>query len=208
MTTAIVTLPDIPDERPGVARLTWVLAALGAILAAHALHLPPAITLFAVALGVWRVLAERRGWPLLRAGVRVFGALIGFVAVWATFRTISGPEAGSALLIVMAALKLTETTTVRDCILLVLLGYFLILGEVLYSQEIAIAVWMLPTTWLLTAVFLAMSHPSIAFRPREALYRSGRYLMLALPLMVAMFVLFPRVGPKLRVIPERLLHTV
>lgn len=196
MTTAIVTLPDIPAERPGVARLTWVLVALGVILSAHALHLPPLITLFAIALGVWRVLAERRGWALPRASVRGFGAVIGLVAVWATFRTISGPEAGSALLVVMVALKLTETSTVRDCILLVYLGYFLILGEVLYSQEIVVAVWMLPTTWLLTAVFLAMSHPGVAFRPTAALRSSGRYLLLSVPLLVAMFVLFPRVpGP-------------
>ena len=196
MSTTVVALPDIPDERPGVARLTWIMVALGATLAPHALHLPPAITLFAVALGVWRVLAERRGWAMPRASVRAFGALVGLVAVWATFRTISGPEAGTALLIVMTALKLTETTTVRDCLLLVQLGYFLILGEVLYSQEIIIAAWLIPTGWLLTAVFLAVSHPSVAFRPLAALRASGRFLALAAPVLVAMFVLFPRVpGP-------------
>ena len=196
MSTAVVALPDIPDERPGVARLTWVMVALALVLAPLALHLPPVITAFAAMLGVWRVLAERRGWAMPRAAVRAFGALVGLVAVWATFRTISGAEAGTALLVVMTALKLTETTTVRDCILLVILGYFLMLGQVLWSQEIWIALWLLPTAWLMTAVFLAVSHPSIAFHPLTALRASGRYLLLALPVLVAMFVLFPRVpGP-------------
>jgi transglutaminase-like putative cysteine protease len=196
MSTAVVALPDIPDERPGVARLTWVMVALGLVLAPLALHLPPVITGFALMLGVWRVLAERRGWAMPRTAVRASGALLGLVAVWATFRTISGAEAGTALLVVMTALKLTETTTVRDCILLVILGYFLMLGQVLWSQEIWIALWLLPTAWLLTAVFLAVSHPSIAFHPLAALRASGRYLLLALPVMAAMFVLFPRVpGP-------------
>ena len=40
MSTTVVALPDIPDERPGVARLTWIMVALGATLAPHALHLP------------------------------------------------------------------------------------------------------------------------------------------------------------------------
>jgi transglutaminase-like putative cysteine protease len=196
MSTAVVALPDIPDERPGVARLTWVMVALALVLAPLAFHLPPIITGFALMLGVWRVLAERRGWAMPRAAVRGFGALVGLVAVWATFRTISGAEAGTALLLVMTALKLTETTTVRDCILLVILGYFLMLGQVLWSQEIYIALWLVPTAWLLTAVFLAVSHPSIAFHPLAALRASGRYLLLALPVLAAMFVLFPRVpGP-------------
>ena len=44
MTTPIVPLPDIPAERPGVARLTWVVIALGAVMAPQALHQPIAIT--------------------------------------------------------------------------------------------------------------------------------------------------------------------
>jgi len=118
------------------------------------------------------------------------------LGVWATFRTLNGPEAGTALLIVMLALKLTETTTVRDCIVLVMLGWFVVLGEFLYSQDLWIGLWELGASWLLAAVLLAVSHPGVAFAPRTALQASGRYLLLALPLMVAMFILFPRVpGP-------------
>lgn len=196
MTTHIVPLPDIPAERPGVARLTWVVIALGAAIAPQALHQPLAITVLAVVLGAWRLAAERRGWALPRASLRSLGALVGFAAVWLTFRTINGPEAGSALLITMLALKLTETTTVRDCQVLVLLGFFVVLGEFLYSQELWIALWLLPSCWLLAAVLLAVSHPVVGFKPTVALRASGRYLAVALPLMIAMFVLFPRVpGP-------------
>ncbi len=196
MTTPIVPLPDIPAERPGVARLTWVVIALAAVMAPQALHQPIAITVLAVVLGAWRLTAERRGWALPRASVRTLAALVGFAAVWFTFRTINGPEAGSALLLTMLALKLTETATVRDCQVLVLLGFFVVLGEFLYTQELMVALWLLPSCWLLAAVLLAVSHPVVGFRPTVALRASGRYLALALPLMIAMFVLFPRVpGP-------------
>ena len=196
MTTHIVPLPDIPAERPGVARLTWVVVALGAAIAPQALHQPLAITVLAVVLGTWRLAAERRGWALPRASVRSLAALVGFAAVWLTFRTINGPEAGSALLLTMLALKLTETTTVRDCQVLVLLGFFVVLGEFLYTQELWVALWLLPACWLLAAVLLAVSHPVVGFKPTVALRASGRYLAIAMPLMVAMFVLFPRVpGP-------------
>lgn len=196
MTTPIVALPDIPAERPGVARLTWVVIALAAVMAPQALHQPLAITVLAVVLGTWRLAAERRGWALPRASLRTVAALVGFAAVWLTFRTINGPEAGSALLATMLALKLTETTTVRDCQVLVLLGFFVVLGEFLYTQELWVALWLLPSCWLLAAVLLAVSHPVVGFRPTVALRASGRYLALALPLMIAMFVLFPRVpGP-------------
>jgi transglutaminase-like putative cysteine protease len=196
MTTPIVPLPDIPDERPGVARLTWVVIALGAVIAPQALHQPLFVTALAVLLGAFRIAAERRGWAMMRPWLRSLCAIVVFAAVWFSFRTINGPEAGSALLITMLALKLTETSTVRDCQLLVLLGFFVVLGEFLYTQELWVALWLLPSCWLLIAVLLAVSHPAVGFRPTVALRASGRYLAIALPLMVAMFVLFPRVpGP-------------
>jgi transglutaminase-like putative cysteine protease len=196
MSTALPDLPRIVDERPGLQRLSWVLIALGAVLVPMSLHLPVGATVFAVLLGVWRLVAEQRGWRMLPDWLRLAGALAGLLTVLLSFRTINGAVAGSALLVIMMALKLTETTRVRDCVLLVFLGYFLVLAELFYSQEIWIVLWLSATVWLLTAVLLAVNHTGAAFRPRAALRTSGALLAAALPIVIVMFILFPRVpGP-------------
>lgn len=196
MTTALPTLPAVTDEAPGLRRLTWVLLALAAVLLPMSLHLPVGVSLFALALGIWRLLAEHLGWRMPPAWLRVGAAALGFVAILLSYRSFSGAAAGSSLLVVMLALKLTETTRVRDCVLLVYLGYFLVLAELFHSQDIWVVAWLAVAVWLLSAVLLAVHHPTAAFRPGFALRTSGALLAAALPLVLVMFVLFPRVpGP-------------
>ena len=75
------------------------------------------------------------------------------------------------------------------------LGFFLVLTDCLYSQSLLTALAMLVSTWgLLTALVLAnmpVGRPTIARAGRVA----ARSAVLGLPLMAALFLLFPRIGP-------------
>lgn len=184
------------DDFLTVPRLGWLLLVLALVAAPQLMHTSPWIGTVAAGLGVWRYLAARRGWRLPPPWLRLSLALAGFAGVLATYRGINGVEPGSALLTLMLALKLTETWRRRDCLLLIYLGYFLILAQFLYEQSIGVTLYLIPVTWLLTAVLLDFAHPGGAFRPRAALRLAGRYLLAALPLMLILFLLFPRIpGP-------------
>ena len=110
-------------------------------------------------------------------------------------RTLLGKEAGVTLLVVLMALKTLELRARRDAMVVFFLGFFLVLTHCLYSQSLLTALAMIVSTWgLLTALVLAnmpVGRPSL----KRAGALAARSALLGLPLMVALFVLFPRFGP-------------
>jgi len=93
------------------------------------------------------------------------------------------------------SLKTLELRMRRDAIVVFFLGFFLVLTNFLYSQSLITAVAMLVSVWgLLTALVLAhmpVGMPSL----RQAAGVATRAALYGAPLMVALFLLFPRIGP-------------
>ena len=119
----------MPETAPGMRRLAWTLAGLAAAVAPHVMHLRPWVTALALSLAAWRVLAERRAWRLpgrLLRGTVVIAVTAGIIL---SYRGWAGLDAGTALLVLMAALKLLETRTARDHTVLVFIGWFWLLRK-------------------------------------------------------------------------------
>jgi transglutaminase-like putative cysteine protease len=155
----------------------------------------------AIALGaaIWRLLvaAGRIPIPKTRTGMRfVFGALTAalVVAVAANFRTLNGLAAGSALLLVMGALKLLEARSRRDDGIVVGVALFLLLAAALATQTLASAPLYLLIIWGACAAIAIVADRSGALTPRAALRLSARALTMSVPLAAACFLFFPRFG--------------
>lgn len=177
-------------------RISWLLLSLGLILLPQAWHARPWILLLVLGLGIWRWLAASRGWHLPGTLPRALAALGGLLLVLVSYHGINGIEAGSALLVLMLGFKLTELRQRRDVHLLVLLGYFLIGAELLHGQSIPVVLYLIPVTLLHTATFLWLMHGGSRLGGRVALREAARMLGLALPLMLLLFLFFPRLpGP-------------
>ena len=56
--------------------------------------------------------------------------------IYISYGRILGRDSGIALLVVMLALKLMEMATLRDAMVLIFIGYFLVITNFLYSQTI------------------------------------------------------------------------
>ncbi|MBL8352057.1 MAG: DUF3488 domain-containing transglutaminase family protein [Burkholderiaceae bacterium] len=171
------------------------LALIGWIVLPHLERLPAWCGLLTAAVLVWRAqLALSNG--TLPGRWQVGAVLVVAVALTAwTERTLLGKEAGVTLLVVLMALKTLELRARRDAMVVFFLGFFLVLTHCLYSQSLLTALAMLISTWgLLTALVLANMPVG-----RPTLKRAGavaaRSALLGLPLMAALFVLFPRFGP-------------
>ncbi|MBT8130700.1 MAG: DUF3488 and transglutaminase-like domain-containing protein, partial [Gammaproteobacteria bacterium] len=184
--------PDRIDNQ----RLNWTLACLATTALPHAAHLPlwpVALVLGAV---IWRWLVQQGRLPMPGKYLRRALAITGFVGIFVSYGTISGLDAGTALLVVMAALKLMETHQVRDLIVLLLISYFLIVTQFLFGQSIFIALYSIPIIWLTTTALSQVSSRAKPMPWRQATTRSGILLLHALPLMLIAFLLFPRLsGP-------------
>lgn len=176
-------------------RLLRLLPAVAIVLAPHALHLPPWIGLVTAGLIAWRSLAALRGWPLPGRWLRVALTVAGFAGVWITFGRSSGQVAGTAMLTLMIGLKLTELNDRRGEIVVLLLLYFTLFTHFLRDQALWTVLWMLVSVLLITALLVDGQRLQRAGW-RADLSIAGRVLLLALPVMLALWVLFPRIsGP-------------
>ena len=176
--------------------LPRLLAVLAIVILPHVRNLPVWIPAFALAMMLWRLGVARRGWGMPGTLVRAGLAALAFAAVLASFGSINGQTPGAALLVLMVALKLTETRTLRDYTILTFLGYFLLGTHFLFDQSIPMIVFLLICGVLLTAVLVDINHPDGGLSPRTSLRTGGLLVAQALPLMLIFFVLFPRIpGP-------------
>lgn len=177
-------------------RLVWTLMAMALAIIPHASHLPAWTLVFAMLLGTWRFAAGRNRWRMPSPLLRVAIALIGFAGVFMTYWTINGLDAGSALLIIMMTTKLTETRSARDHTVLLMASYFLVLTSFLYTQSIWNLLYLGLSVWIITTALWLVGRAEGPVAPVEGLRTSARMLLQALPVMILLFVLFPRVpGP-------------
>ncbi|MGH8443123.1 MAG: transglutaminase TgpA family protein [Nevskiaceae bacterium] len=176
--------------------LLRLLAVLALVVAPHLLRMPPWINAVVIAIGAWRVAAATKQWPLPPQWLKVVMLLAVVGIHGATYGRINGQHAGSALLVLMLALKLTEMRERRDVLVVVSLCYFTMLTHFLFSQEIWTILYLGACAVGVTAILIEANHPGAPLRPATTLRLGGAMVLLAVPLMVALFVLFPRVpGP-------------
>ena len=176
--------------------LLRLLAMLVLVVAPHLWRMPPWIGASVVAIGAWRGLAAWRQWALPPGWLKVAFVVAAFAGVFAQYRGINGQHAGSALLVIMLALKLTEMRSRRDVLVVVALCYFTMLTHFLFSQELWTILYLGACSVAVTAVLIEANHPGAALAPGITLRLGAAMVGLAIPLMLALFVLFPRVpGP-------------
>jgi transglutaminase-like putative cysteine protease len=177
-------------------RLFWT---AGIVIGATLPHWPSLPLWVTVLLGVaiaWRLAVAWAAWPVPIRPLRLVLAFGAFCAVLFQYRTINGVEAGSALLVVMIALKFLESNGHRDQLVLIMISYFLLFASLLSERGPLTAAYLVLLVWVTTLGLLQLSRrgPLLGARPTGAL--AGRLLLQSLPIMVALFVLFPRLpGP-------------
>lgn len=116
-------------------------------------------------------------------------------ATLATHRTLLGRDAGVTLIVALLVLKTLELRARRDAFVVFFLGFFTMLTHFFFSQSLLTAASMLlGLLGLLTA--LVNSHMP-AGRPSlwQAARMAGSMALLGAPIMVLLFVLFPRLAP-------------
>lgn len=148
----------------------------------------------------WRAALTWRQWHLPPRWLLVLLVIAGTVGVFLQYRTIMGRTPGIALLVVFLALKLLELRAARDAVATALLCYFLVLGQFLFTQTIPTALLAGLTILITTATLLAASDDRP--QPQQQLRRAALMLAQAMPFMLLLFVLFPRVQGPLWGLPQ------
>jgi transglutaminase-like putative cysteine protease len=195
--------PPLPlQQRP--AAFTWLLFALALVVVPHSPHVPLWITLVVCCLGMYRLLHDQRHWklpPRWLVTVLAVGAMCGLMA---SFGTIVGRRTATAFLLVLMGLKLLETRSHRDVMVLTCIGYFLVATIFLQTQSPSMVAYLMLVVWLLTVSLMHFQHLGDVNRARMWLdMRRGTLLLAqALPVMVILFVFFPRLDRPLWGLPH------
>lgn len=175
--------------------LLWLLVAQLLVILPHLGHLPYWIVLLWLLCAGWRfqVFRQRARYP--RSWLKILLLLATGFAVYFSRGSLVGLEAGTVLLIAAFMLKLLEMRSRRDALVVIFLGFFAVVTGYLFEDSLLAAAYsVLPVTALLAAM-IALHRGEGATRPWDSLRLAGSLLLQALPLMLVLFVLFPRLGP-------------
>lgn len=199
MTSPVRTMQQLT---PLGQRLPWVIAGLTLSVMLHIPHIALWTLLIAGVAVAWRMVIEIKRWQLPPTWVRIFVAFAALLGVAVSYRTLNGIDAGTALLVVMAGMKMLETNSVRDLTVVVFLSYFALFAAFLYNQNLLLLPYMLFTAWLLTATLMRI-HQTESMPAREAAGATAKMFLQALPLAVLLFLFFPRLPGQFWAVPAR-----
>jgi len=104
-------------------------------------------------------------------------------------------ETWAALLIMAFALKLLEMKTQRDAYVIVFIAYFIIAIEFIFKNSMGIVAYELCALILVTAAMVGMNQFHTRVKALASIKVASKILAQAIPLMIVLFVLFPRIGP-------------
>ena len=177
-------------------RSLWITGCLVLVVVPHMARIPVWVLASFAALAGWRVANAVRGIPLPSKWliIGMSAAMLG--AVYASYGTLFGRNAGVALLVALAGMKLMESRYLRDAYVLSALGYFLVITNFLYSQSISTGIYMLTVVLLMTATLIAFNTERGELDAGARLRMAAGMLAQAAPIMLILFFLFPRLpGP-------------
>lgn len=179
----------------------WLFGVALATTAPHGLHQPLWLSAFAFLIFAWAYWLwsnDRRlpgRWTMSLLVVAASGAIL------IDFHTLFGREAGVSLLVCMMSLKLLELRSRRDAQTVIMLAYFLLLTHYFESQEILTGLWLLLCIWWITAS-LVLLHGGRECQPRQAIRHGGLLCLQAVPFLLVLYLLFPRISGPLWGLPQ------
>ncbi len=171
----------------------YIPALTGALIVAtlpHTATLPVWISGWCVLMWGYLLASLRFGWPRPGRTLRLLLSIAGITGILVTYSTRPGPEAYLGLLAVMAGLKPFESSTHRDRMITVFVAYFIVISKLLQSETFAITLYMFFSVLVTTATLVHINNPSGDYR--SGIKQAGTIMGQAAPLMIVMFLLFPR----------------
>lgn len=191
-------LPTFPALRklPRDTRDTlFLLAVIALVLAPQVSHLPLWCSAGAAAVLLWRGALALAARPLPGKWWLLGLLALMLAATFASHGTLLGRDAGVTMLVVLLTLKTLELRARRDAFVVFFLGFFCMLSNFFYSQSLLTALSMvLALLGLLTALVnahLPVGNPPLLLAARTA----GGMALLGAPIMLVLFMLFPRLAP-------------
>ena len=198
-------------SHPPLPAVMWTIAAFALAVLPHLAAMPMPLATMIVLILLWRTAAAWWRWPPVPGWLRVIITLILLAMVVMLHGALWGRRLATALLCVMLAAKMMEMYRVRDLRLVASVCFFLIATQFLFNERLIYLVYLVLGCWLATMALLqiqqlgdgsAGSRKLAAQSTAHAMRGAAKLLILALPIALTLFVLFPRLAQPLWGISE------
>lgn len=175
--------------------LIFLLSSIGLIVFPHIYHIPAAVFGFFCLLLSWRFVGVwKPNWLPGKLAILLL-AVSGIGLLYSQHQGLFGRDAGTNLFIIALGLKLLEIKTERDLYLINYLAFIVAASQFLYEQSILMAAYILLVCCVLLATLVYIN--SSKAQTLAAVKTAVIITVQALPIAVALFVLFPRLeAPK------------
>ncbi|SJM91763.1 Protein-glutamine gamma-glutamyltransferase TgpA [Crenothrix polyspora] len=175
--------------------LIFLLSSIGLIVLPHVYHLHFALFGFFCLLLVWRFIGIWKPGRLPKGPALLLLTLCGLVILYTQHKGILGRDGGTSLFVIALGLKLMEIKNERDLYLINYLAFIVAASQFLYEQSILMAAYILFVCCVLLATLVFIN--SYAAQTSTSLKKATLIIAQAIPMAVAVFILFPRVeAPK------------
>ncbi len=173
----------------------FLLLVIAWVLLPQLAHLPLWCLALTAGVLLWRGWLAFNGRPLPSHWWRLALLAVAVAATLFTHKTLLGRDAGITLIVVLLALKMLELRAKRDAFVVFFLSFFTMLTNFFFSQSLlTTAAMLIALLGLLTA--LVNAHMPVGKPPLlQAAKTASGMALLGAPIMVVLFLLFPRMAP-------------
>lgn len=190
-TDGIATAYQVPRTS-----LAWILVSLVAVILPHVPRMPLWLTAICALCVAGRVLIFQGRMSYPGSVIKSVIVSVIMLSMLAQFgRDIFATESTVAILVVAISLKLLEMHKRRDVLMVIYLCYFTVIAEFIWSQSIPVAIYMAFCVLLTSCALMSLNQTEEYQRPLRTVRLSATILLQSIPLMVVLFILFPRISP-------------
>lgn len=173
-----------------------LLLAVTFVVVPHFEHLVWWVTAVLSLLLVWRAFLTLAKRPVPSRLLMLPLLVVAGIGVYLQYGTVVGQQAGIAFLLLLMALKLLEMRARRDIFVVIFLSFFILLTQFMNGQEIHVASMALLAVVALFFVLISVNLDESDLPAGRKFRMVGLTVLKALPLTIALFLLFPRIsGP-------------
>ena len=175
--------------------LAWMMIAQLSVVLPHVTRLPVWVIGICIACGIWRVMVYKGQLPYPPWWIRAGFICVAFAGVFMTYGKFFQLQPMVTILILAFYLKLIEMHKRRDAYVVIFLAYFIITTAFIYDQSILLALYMFLTVFLVTTALIGLTQSQGHKKPLHSFKLTSKLILQSIPLMLVMFIFFPRIPP-------------
>jgi len=178
-------------------KVKWLSICFFATIIPHFIHSPLWVTFAIILAVVWRFHLSNTGSAIPSLLIRICLVAMAVALIYIQYGILLGRDPGVSFLLLMLAFKMLEIKTKRDVLFFLFLNYFVIVTNFLYLQNILIALYMFIAVWVNTAVLININRLTVTANIKHDFRLAFTLIAQAVPIMLVMFLLFPRIEASL-----------